>query len=63
MNQTIEVPKALGLEDLHVGQRFTSGSYHMNEDRIKAFAEFRLPRQLKPSSPTSASQCRYANLE
>jgi acyl dehydratase/ribonuclease HI len=28
----------LYLEDLHVGQRFTSGPYHMDEERIKAFA-------------------------
>jgi len=28
----------LYLEDLHVGQRFTSGEYRMEEDRIKAFA-------------------------
>src|SRR6516164_5265307 len=26
------------LEDLHVGQRFTSGTYWMDEDEIKAFA-------------------------
>jgi acyl dehydratase/ribonuclease HI len=30
--------KALYLEDLYVGQRFTSGLYQMDEDRIKAFA-------------------------
>jgi acyl dehydratase/ribonuclease HI len=29
----------LYLEDLHVGQRFTSGTYRMDESRIKAFAE------------------------
>jgi acyl dehydratase len=29
---------ALYLDDLHVGQRFTSGTYLMNEDRMKAFA-------------------------
>ncbi|HWX55603.1 MAG TPA: MaoC family dehydratase [Verrucomicrobiae bacterium] len=29
----------LYLEDLYVGQRFTSGSYRMDEERIKAFAE------------------------
>jgi acyl dehydratase/ribonuclease HI len=29
----------LYLEDLHVGQRFTSGTYRMDENRIKAFAE------------------------
>jgi acyl dehydratase len=28
----------LYLEDLHIGQRFTSGTYLMEEDRIKAFA-------------------------
>ena len=38
MNQTTETPKPLYLEDLHVGQRFTSGPYHMDKDRIKAFA-------------------------
>jgi acyl dehydratase/ribonuclease HI len=30
--------KVLYLEDLHVGQKFSSGTYRMNEDRIKAFA-------------------------
>jgi acyl dehydratase len=29
----------LYLEDLHVGQQFTSGTYLMEESRIKAFAE------------------------
>ena len=29
---------ALSLEDLHVGQKFTSGTYRMDESRIKAFA-------------------------
>jgi acyl dehydratase/ribonuclease HI len=29
---------ALYLEDLHVGQKFTSGTYRMDENRIKAFA-------------------------
>ena len=28
----------LYLEDLHVGQRFTSGTYQMDEERIKTFA-------------------------
>ncbi len=36
MNETNDKP--LYLEDLHVGQRFTSGSYHIDEDRMKAFA-------------------------
>lgn len=31
-------PERLYLEDLHVGQRFTSGSYRMEEAGIKAFA-------------------------
>jgi acyl dehydratase/ribonuclease HI len=30
--------KVLYLEDLHVGQKFTSGTYRMDEGRIKAFA-------------------------
>jgi acyl dehydratase/ribonuclease HI len=30
--------KVLYLEDLHVGQKFSSGTYRMNEDRIKSFA-------------------------
>jgi acyl dehydratase len=31
-------PADLYLEDLSVGQRFTSGTYRMDEERIKAFA-------------------------
>ena len=38
MTQTNESPKRLKLEDISVGQRFTSGTYHMDEARIKAFA-------------------------
>ena len=38
MGQVGEKPNALYLDDLHVGQRFTSGSYDMDENRIKAFA-------------------------
>jgi acyl dehydratase len=38
MNPAAEPPQALYLDDLHVGQRFSSGSYRMEEDRIKAFA-------------------------
>jgi acyl dehydratase len=38
MNQAVESQKALYLEDLQVGQRFTSGLYRMEEDRIKGFA-------------------------
>src|SRR5580704_8620500 len=38
MDEVSEKPNALYLEDLHVGQHFTSDSYHMDENRIKAFA-------------------------
>jgi acyl dehydratase len=38
MNQACERVQTLFLEDLHVGQRFASGSYVMEESRIKAFA-------------------------
>ncbi len=38
MHQKFEALTALYLEDLHVGQRFTSGLYHMEEDRMKMFA-------------------------
>jgi len=38
MDQVSEKPIALDLEDLHVGQWFTSDSYYMDENRIKAFA-------------------------
>jgi len=38
MEQAIRWPGTLYLEDLHVGQRFTSGSYRMEEERIKSFA-------------------------
>jgi acyl dehydratase len=38
MNQAIETPRGLYLEDLYVGQRFTSGSYQMDGARIEAFA-------------------------
>jgi len=38
MDQKFETLTALYLEDLHVGQRFTSGLYHMEEDRMKMFA-------------------------
>jgi acyl dehydratase len=39
VGQTMKTHQPLYLEDLHVGQRFTSGVYRMDEDRIKAFAE------------------------
>jgi acyl dehydratase len=38
MNPAAEPARALYLDDLHVGQRFNSGSYRIEEDRIKAFA-------------------------
>ncbi len=38
MNPASEPVKALFLDDLRVGQRFSSGSYRMEEDRMKAFA-------------------------
>jgi acyl dehydratase len=38
MDVTNQAAEPLFLEDLHVGQRFRSGVYHMDEDRIKAFA-------------------------
>ncbi len=38
MNEPFETPKLLYLDDLHVGQRFTSGTYRMEEERMKAFA-------------------------
>jgi len=36
--QPVQSPSGLYLEDLHVGQKFTSGTYLMDEARIKAFA-------------------------
>jgi acyl dehydratase len=38
MDQPSEAPRPLYLEDLEVGQRFTSAEYRVEEDRIKAFA-------------------------
>jgi acyl dehydratase len=38
MTQKSEATAALYLDDLSVGQRFTSGTYHMDADRMKAFA-------------------------
>lgn len=37
-NQKNDDPKPLCLEDLYVGQRFTSGLYRLDRDQIKAFA-------------------------
>ena len=36
--QNNDKPNLLHLEDLYVGQRFTSGLYRLDEDQIKAFA-------------------------
>jgi acyl dehydratase len=38
MNETNDKRQPLYLEDLHVGQRFTSGSYYMDLDQMKVFA-------------------------
>jgi acyl dehydratase len=38
MNQAADMPQSLYLEDLRVGQRFTSGVYQIDADRIKSFA-------------------------
>lgn len=38
MKEAIETSKALYLEDLHIGQRFSSGLYKMDEGGIKKFA-------------------------
>src|SRR6202790_4121718 len=37
-SRTVNPAKVLYLEDLHVGQKFSSGTYRMTEDRIKSFA-------------------------
>src|SRR5580704_5795127 len=36
--KVVSPAKVLYLEDLHVGQKFSSGTYRMTEDRIKTFA-------------------------
>jgi len=38
MNQAAENAQQLYLEDLHVGQRFLSGTYRITEDQVRAFA-------------------------
>ncbi len=38
MSQQCSGPIQLYLEDLHVGQYFTSGAYYMDAARIKSFA-------------------------
>jgi acyl dehydratase len=39
MTQANDRENGLYLEDLHVGQRFVSGTYQISEDQIKAFAQ------------------------
>ena len=39
MTQEIKFAGGLYLEDLHVGQKFTSGEYRIDEARLKAFAQ------------------------
>jgi acyl dehydratase len=38
MDQKMEATATLYLDDLRVGQRFASGTYRMDEERMKAFA-------------------------
>jgi acyl dehydratase len=38
MHQASETPRPLYLEDLQVGQKFTSGEHRVDEEQIKAFA-------------------------
>lgn len=38
MSQAVKKEEGLYLEDLSIGQRFTSASYHVDEASIKAFA-------------------------
>ena len=45
MNPTSTKAQGLYLEDLHVGQRFISGTYRMDETRIKEFAREFDPQQ------------------
>jgi len=35
MDEVIERPTTLYLEDLYVGQQFTSGLYHMDENSVE----------------------------
>jgi acyl dehydratase len=39
MEDTNPTPPALYLEDLYIGQQFTSGFYEISDDKIRAFAE------------------------
>ena len=38
MTQTIQKESGLYLDDLSVGQKFTSGTFHLTEEKIKSFA-------------------------
>ena len=38
MTQTIQKESGLYLDDLSVGQKFTSGTFHITEEKIKTFA-------------------------
>ena len=38
MTQTIQKESGLYLDDLSIGQKFTSGTFHVTEEKIKAFA-------------------------
>lgn len=61
MNQTNDRHTALYLEDLHVGQRFTSGPYYMDETRMKAFAREFDP-QLFHLDDTAAQESAFRGL-
>jgi acyl dehydratase len=39
MSQASDGVQRLYLEDLHVGQRFMSGTYHISEAQVRAFAQ------------------------
>jgi acyl dehydratase len=47
---------ALYLDDLHVGQRFTSGEYEMTAEKIKAFAAEFDPQPFHLDESSTASQ-------
>jgi acyl dehydratase len=38
VTQTIQKESGLYLDDLSIGQKFTSGTFHVTEEKIKAFA-------------------------
>ncbi len=53
MNEAHDSPKSLYLEDLSVGQRFTSATYLMDEARIKSFAAEFDPQPFHLDEPLS----------